>query len=409
MHFINPFRGLRPKEKKASNVTIPSTDHLSKEMVISHKKKNPWSYLNIFNPDGEETKSKKELDVKAKEQFELMKSKSILMKDNNKSFYIYKISSKNHSQVGVIGTAKLSAYDNLHIRGHEDIYFERSQKRFDQMHNLNAQIGPIYVVSPDDDELNKLVKERIQLNPVDSFNSLDGYKHELWIINNENDVDKISEIFNKINRIYIADGHHRVEALSKLSEFKKHQNPNHTGQEAYNYFMVAIFPQSQARILNYNRLIKDLYGYSAKNFIKEVKKKFLVKKEDSPYEPGEPKSFGMYVDKTWYSIKLKQKPEENLFHIINLDINLLHYYLLEPILGIGDARYDQRIDFIAGFHGLKAIEKKVDAGESDIGFSLFATQIEDVISFADKRLTMPPKSTWFDPKPLDGLVAYDFE
>jgi len=409
MHFINPFRGLRPKEKKASNVTIPSTDHLSKEMVVSHKKKNPWSYLNIFNPDGEETKSKKELDVKAKEQFELMKSKSILMKDNNKSFYIYKISSKNHSQVGVIGTAKLSAYDNLHIRGHEDIYFERSQKRFDQMHNLNAQIGPIYVVSPDDDELNKLVKERIQLNPVDSFNSLDGYKHELWIINNENDVDKISEIFNKINRIYIADGHHRVEALSKLSEFKKHQNPNHTGQEAYNYFMVAIFPQSQARILNYNRLIKDLYGYSAKNFIKEVKKKFLVKKEDSPYEPGEPKSFGMYVDKTWYSIKLKQKPEENLFHIINLDINLLHYYLLEPILGIGDARYDQRIDFIAGFHGLKAIEKKVDAGESDIGFSLFATQIEDVISFADKRLTMPPKSTWFDPKPLDGLVAYDFE
>ena len=409
MHFINPFRGLRPKEKKASNVTIPSTDHLSKEMVVSHKKKNPWSYLNIFNPDGEETKSKKELDVKAKEQFELMKSKSILMKDNDKSFYIYKISSKNHSQVGVIGTAKLSAYDNLHIRGHEDIYFERSQKRFDQMHNLNAQIGPIYVVSPDDDELNKLVKERIQLNPVDSFNSLDGYKHELWIINNENDVDKISEIFNKINRIYIADGHHRVEALSKLSEFKKHQNPNHTGQEAYNYFMVAIFPQSQARILNYNRLIKDLYGYSAKNFIKEVKKKFLVKKEDSPYEPGEPKSFGMYVDKTWYSIKLKQKPEENLFHIINLDINLLHYYLLEPILGIGDARYDQRIDFIAGFHGLKAIEKKVDAGESDIGFSLFATQIEDVISFADKRLTMPPKSTWFDPKPLDGLVAYDFE
>ncbi len=409
MHFINPFRGLRPKEKKASNVTIPSTDHLSKEMVVSHKKKNPWSYLNIFNPDGEETKSKKELDVKAKEQFELMKSKSILMKDNNKSFYIYKISSKNHSQVGVIGTAKLSAYDNLHIRGHEDIYFERSQKRFDQMHNLNAQIGPIYVVSPDDDELNKLVKERIQLNPVDSFNSLDGYKHELWIINNQNDVDKISKIFNKINRIYIADGHHRVEALSKLSEFKKHQNPNHTGQEAYNYFMVAIFPQSQARILNYNRLIKDLYGYSAKNFIKEVKKKFLVKKEDSPYEPGEPKSFGMYVDKTWYSIKLKQKPEENLFHIINLDINLLHYYLLEPILGIGDARYDQRIDFIAGFHGLKAIEKKVDAGESDIGFSLFATQIEDVISFADKRLTMPPKSTWFDPKPLDGLVAYDFE
>ena len=409
MHFINPFRGLRPNEKKASNVTIPSTDHLSEEMVASHKKNNPWSYLNIFNPDNVDSKSPKEIEVKAKEQFELMKSKSILLKDNDNSFYIYRISSKNHSQVGIIGAAKLSAYDNLHIRGHEDIFFERSQKRFEQMHNLNAQIGPIYVVSPDDVKLNKLVDERVKLEPAHSFNSLDGFKHELWIINNQSDVLKISELFNKINRIYIADGHHRVEALSKLSEFKKHQNPNHTGEEPYNYFMVAIFPKSQARILNYNRLIKDLYGYSPKDFLKEVKKKFLVKKENQPFEPNEPKSFGMYVDKNWYSIKLKQKPEENLFHIINLDINLLHYYLLEPILGIGDARYDQRIDFIAGFHGLNAIEKKVNSGESDIGFSLFATQIEDVISFADKKLTMPPKSTWFDPKPLDGLVAYDFE
>ena len=409
MHFINPFKGLRPNNKEASNITIPSTDHLSEEMVLSHKKNNPWSYLNIFNPDKSVSKSPEEIEINAKKQFELMKSKSILLKDNNKSFYIYRISSKDHAQVGIIGAAKLSAYDNLHIRGHEDIFFERSQKRFKQMHNLNAQIGPIYVVSPDDIKLNELVDERIQLKPAHSFSSLDGFKHELWVINNQEDVVKISELFNKINRIYIADGHHRVEALSKLSEFRKHQNPNHTGEEPYNYFMVAIFPKSQARILNYNRLIKDLYGYSPKDFLKEVKKKFLVKKEDSPFEPNEPKSFGMYVDKNWYSIKLKEKPEENLFHIINLDINLLHYYLLEPILGIGDARYDQRIDFIAGFHGLNAIEKKVNSGESDIGFSLFATQIEDVINFADKKLTMPPKSTWFDPKPLDGLVAYDFE
>ncbi|MDA9676798.1 DUF1015 family protein [bacterium] len=409
MHFINPFRGLRPNEKKASSVTIPSTDHLSKEMVTNHKKNNPWSYLNIFNPDNKDLKSPREVEIKAKEQFELMKSNSILQKDNHKSFYVYRISSKDHAQIGIIGVAKLSAYDNLHIRGHEDIFFERSQKRFNQMNNLNAQIGPIYVVSPDDNKLNDLVNERIKLKSAHSFDSLDGYKHELWIINDQDDVLKISEIYNKINRIYIADGHHRVEALSKLSEFKKHQNPNHTGTEPYNYFMVAIFPKSQARILNYNRLIKDLYGYSSKDFIREVKKKFFVEKKDAPYEPSEPKSFGMYVDKNWYSIKLKQKPEENLFHIINLDINLLHYYLLEPILGIGDPRYDQRIDFIAGFHGLNAIEKKVNSGESDIGFSLFATQIEDVINFADKQLTMPPKSTWFDPKPLDGLVAYDFE
>ena len=409
MHFINPFKGLRPVKEKASSVSIPSTDHLSEKLITSYKKNNPWSYLNIFNPDGEESKSQKEINLEAKKQFELMKNKSVLMKDNIKSFYIYKISTKNHSQIGIIGTAKLSAYDNLHIRGHEEIYFERSQKRFDQINNLNAQIGPIYVIHPDSNSLNELIEKETVGESTYSFDALDECKHELWIVNEQSTVLKISEIFNKINRIYIADGHHRIEALSKLAEFRKHQNPNHTGNEAYNYFMVAIFPKSQARILDYNRLVKDLYGYNAKDFIKEVKKKFFVKKHNSAYKPSKPKSFGMYVEKNWYSLELKKKPEENLFHIINLDINLLHYYLLEPTLGIGDPRYDNRIDFLAGFHGLEGIEKKVDSGEAEVGFALFPTQIDNIISFADRKLNMPPKSTWFDPKPLDGLVAYDFE
>ena len=190
---------------------------------------------------------------------------------------------------------------------------------------------------------------------------------------------------------------------------KKHQNPKHTGKEPYNYFMVAIFPKSQARILDYNRLIKDLYGYTPGDLIKQIKKNFTVEKQNTSFKPEESRSFGMYLDKNWYSIKLKKNPEKNLFRIINLDINILHEYLLEPILGVGDPRYDQRIDFIAGFHGLDSIEKKVNSGEAKIGFSLLATRIEDVIDFADQELTMPPKSTWFDPKPLDGLVAYDFE
>jgi len=330
-------------------------------------------------------------------------------KDNKNSFYIYKISTKDHAQVGIVGTAKLSAYDNLHIRGHEEIYLERAQKRLKQMDNLNAQVGPIYVIHPDNAELTELIKKEIFSKPTYSFEALDHCKHEMWIINEESKILKICDLFNKINRIYIADGHHRIEALSKFSEFKKHQNPNHTGKEPYNYFMVAIFPKSQARILDYNRLIKDLYGYSPADLIKQIKKNFIVQKQDSSYKPKEARSFGMYLDKNWYSIKLKKNPEKNLFRIINLDINLLHEYLLEPILGVGDPRYDQRIDFIAGFHGLDSIQKKVDSGEAKVGFSLLATRIEDVMDFADQKLTMPPKSTWFDPKPLDGLVAYDFE
>ena len=400
MYFINPFKGLRPTEEKASTVAITSTDHLSKEIVSNHKKNNPWSYLNVFSAEN---------SSKSKEQFESMKKQSILKKDNTNSFYIYKISTNEHAQVGIVGTAKLSAYDNLHIRGHEEIFLQRAQKRLKQMDNLNAQIGPIYVIYPDNEELTKLIKQEIIVSPTYSFEALDHCKHEMWIVNDDSKILKICDLFNSINRIYIADGHHRMQALSKFAEFKKHQNPNHTGKEPYNYFMVAIFPKSQARILDYNRLIKDLYGYSPANFIKQIKKNFTVQKQDTSYKPKEARSFGMYLDKNWYSIKLKKNPEKNLFRIINLDINLLHEYLLEPILGVGDPRYDQRIDFIAGFHGLDSIKKKVDSGEAKVGFSLLATRIEDVMDFADQKLTMPPKSTWFDPKPLDGLVAYDFE
>jgi uncharacterized protein (DUF1015 family) len=400
MYFINPFKGLRPTEEKASTVAITSTDHLSKEVIAKHRKNNQWSYLNVFDAEN---------NSKSKEQFELMKKNSILTKDSKNSFYIYKISTKDHEQVGIVGTAKLSAYDNLHIRGHEEIYLERAQKRQKEMNNLNAQVGPIYVIHPDNEELMELIKKEIFSKPTYSFEALDHCKHEMWIINEESKILKICDLFNKINRIYIADGHHRIEALSKFAEFKKHQNPNHTGKESYNYFMVAIFPKSQARILDYNRLIKDLYGYSPADFVKQIKKNFTVQKQDSSYKPKEARSFGMYLDKNWYSIKLKKNPEKNLFRIINLDINLLHEYLLVPILGVGDPRYDQRIDFIAGFHGLDSIKKKVDSGEAKVGFSLLATRIEDVMDFADQKLTMPPKSTWFDPKPLDGLVVYDFE
>ena len=400
MYFINPFKGLRPTKENASSVTIASTDHLTEDMKKDLLKKNPWNYLNVFN---EENKKK------SKEKFELMKEKSIITKDKNLSFYIYRISKENFKQVGIVGTAKLTAYDNLHIRGHEEIFFERSQKRMKQMDNLNAQIGPIYAVYPDNKQLNDLVEKELVNSPVYSFEGMDESKHEMWVVNDEKKVLKIRDLFNSINRIYIADGHHRMDALLKLSKFKQHQNPNHTGEEAYNFFMIAIFPTSQARILDYNRLIKDLYGYSPKDFIKEIKKKFKVEKQNSSFKPKKSQIFGMYLEKQWYSLELKEKPHQNLFHIINLDINLLHYYLLEPTLGIGDPRHDNRIDFLAGFHGLEAIEKKVDSNEAKVGFALFATQMENVISFADRKLNMPPKSTWFDPKPLDGLVAYDFE
>ena len=409
MYLANPFKGLRPEGAEASSVSLPCTDHLSEEMVKSYKESNPWSYLNIFSPDYKDTKTKSEIEVGAKDRFELMKEKSVISKDTDDSFYIYKMSTEGHSQVGMIATAKISDYDDLHIRGHEKIYVEDSQKRFEQIKNLNAQIGPIYVIYPDEASLDALLKEQTNADPTYSFDAIDGCRHELWVVNDEEKVTQISELFNAVNRTYVADGHHRIAALSRFAEYRKHQNHGHTGEEPYNFFMMALFPKSQARILDYNRLIKDLFGYSPSDFIEQVEEHFVVEKQNSPYRPTALGSFGMYLDNAWYSITLKDKPEAALSGLMNLDINILHHYLLDPILDIGDPRRDTRIGFIAGFHGLESIEKKVDSGEVEVGFSFFPTPMEHVINFADKNLTMPPKSTWFYPKPLDGLVAYDFE
>jgi len=409
MYLANPFKGLRPKGAEASSVSLPSTDHLSEEMIKSYKESNPWSYLNIFSPDYKDTKIKSEIEVGAKDRFELMKEKLVISKDTDDSFYIYKMSTEGHSQIGMIATAKISDYDNLHIRGHEKIYVEDSQKRFEQIKNLNAQIGPIYVIYPDEVSLDALLKEQTNADPTYSFDAIDGCRHELWVVNDEEKVTQISELFNAVNRTYVADGHHRIAALSRFAEYRKHQNHGHTGEEPYNFFMMALFPESQARILDYNRLIKDLFGYSPSDFIEQVEEHFVVEKQNSPYRPTALGSFGMYLDTAWYSITLKDKPEAALSGLMNLDINILHHYLLDPILDIGDPRRDTRIGFIAGFHGLESIEKKVDSGEVEVGFSFFPTPMEHVINFADKNLTMPPKSTWFYPKPLDGLVAYDFE
>ena len=281
MHFVNPFKALRPTTEHAFQVAIPSIDYLTEDITRDQVKNNPWSYLNVFNAEN---------SSKAKQQFELMKKKSILSKDKQSYFYLYRISNKNSTQIGVVGTAKLSSYHDFNIRGHEDIFLKLAETRLKQMDNLNAQIGPIYGVCPDSEDLTNLMNKEIVKSPIYSFDALDQCKHEMWIIEEEDKINEIGNLFDSIKRIYIADGHHRMEALLKLSETKKQQNKNHTGNEPYNFFMVAVFPKSQVTI----------------------------------------------------------------------------------------------------------------------GSTSSAPQIENVISVADKRQTMPPKSTWFDPKPLDGLVAFDF-
>ena len=398
---LKPFKGTRPFNEEAKNIIAPSTDHLSEENIQNIYDKNYWNYLKILNPVGQLKES--ETLLAAKNHFNEMKKNEVIKKDEDPSFYIYEIALNKHKQLGFLALANIEDYSANKIKGHENTYKKRIQERADQMINIETQIGPIYMSYPDDNNINILLKDYITDEPNYDFESFDKSYHKLWCINNESDIIKITQILNQIKSLYIADGHHRMGAMNIISKnFRKNNNNS-------NDFMIAAFPANQSQIFDYNRVIKDLNGFSENEFLEKLKLNFNISQTSQPYKPCTNKNFGMYHHGKWYSLNFIGTIENENDILSNLDISIINNYCLIPILGIKDINNDERIRFIAGSHGLKALEKKVDANNDSVAFSIFPSKIQDVMKVADNKLTMPPKSTWFDPKPLDGLVAYDFE
>ena len=393
---IRPFKGTRPFNEEAKNLIAPSTDHLNEKHLIDIHEKHYWNYLKILNPVGQ----LKETDTlkAAKGHFDEMKNNHIIKQDDSVCFYIYKIKFNNHIQTGFLAVANIRDFIDNKIKGHELTYESRLKERADQMLNIETQIGPIYVSYIDENGLDNLINDLTKSSPDYDFESFDKSHHTLWCIQNPEQINQLSRSINSISSLYIADGHHRIGAMKKISEIN----------ESFNYFMIAAFPKSQSKIFDYNRVIKDLNGLSVSEFIKKIENFFSCKKQSTSFKPKMIKEFGMYHHKQWYSINFKKKEllDDNI--LSNLDINILNQYCLKPILGIQDVNNDERIRFIAGCHGLEALEKKVNDNPNSVAFSLFPTNIDDVIEVANQNLTMPPKTTWFDPKPLDGLVVYEF-
>ena len=397
---LKPFKGTRPFNEDAKNIIAPSTDHLSEENIQNIYDKNYWNYLKVLNPVGKLKES--QTFVAAKNHFNEMKKNEVIKKDENLSFYIYEISLNNHKQLGFLALANIEDYLNNNIKGHENTYKKRMQDRADQMVNIETQIGPIYMSYPEDNNINILLKSFTKNEPNYDFESFDKSYHKLWCVNEELDIRKITKILKSIKSLYIADGHHRMGAMNIISKnFRKNSNNG-------NDFMIAAFPTNQSQIFDYNRVIKDLNGLSKKEFLENLKLYFNVSTCSQPYKPTSNKNFGMYHHGQWYSLNFIGTIENENDILSNLDINIINNYCLIPILGIKDINKDERIRFIAGCHGLEALEKKVDNNNDSVAFSIFPSQIEDVMKVADNKLTMPPKSTWFDPKPLDGLVVYEF-
>ncbi|SVA03929.1 uncharacterized protein METZ01_LOCUS56783 [marine metagenome] len=393
---IRPFKGTRPFNEEAKNLIAPSTDHLNEQHLIDIHEKHYWNYLKILNPVGQ----LKETDTlkAAKGHFDEMKNNHIIKQDDSVCFYIYKIKFNNHIQTGFLAVANIRDFIDNKIKGHELTYESRLKERADQMLNIETQIGPIYVSYIDENGLDNLINDLTKSSPDYDFESFDKSHHTLWCIQNPEQINQLSRSINSISSLYIADGHHRIGAMKKISEIN----------ESFNYFMIAAFPKSQSKIFDYNRVIKDLNGLSVSEFIKKIEDFFYCKRQSTSFRPKKIKEFGMYHHNQWYSLNFKKKEllDDNI--LSNLDINILNQYCLKPILGIQDVNNDERIRFIAGCHGLEALEKKVNDNPDSVAFSLFPTHIDDVIEVANQNLTMPPKTTWFDPKPLDGLVVYEF-
>ena len=393
---IRPFKGTRPFNEEAKNLIAPSTDHLNEKHLIDIHEKHYWNYLKILNPVGQ----LKETDTlkAAKGHFDEMKNNHIIKQDDSVCFYIYKIKFNNHIQTGFLAVANIRDFIDNKIKGHELTYESRLKERADQMLNIETQIGPIYVSYIDENGLDNLINDLTKSSPDYDFESFDKSHHTLWCIQNPEQINQLSRSINSISSLYIADGHHRIGAMKKISEIN----------ESFNYFMIAAFPKSQSKIFDYNRVIKDLNELSVSEFIKKIENFFYCKRQSTSFRPKKIKEFGMYHHNQWYSLNFKKKEllDDNI--LSNLDINILNQYCLKPILGIQDVNNDERIRFIAGCHGLEALEKKVNDNPNSVAFSIFPTNIDDVIEVANQNLTMPPKTTWFDPKPLDGLVVYEF-
>jgi len=393
---IRPFKGTRPFNEEAKNLIAPSTDHLNEKHLIDIHEKHYWNYLKILNPVGQ----LKETDTlkAAKGHFDEMKNNHIIKQDDSVCFYIYKIKFNNHIQTGFLAVANIRDFIDNKIKGHELTYESRLKERADQMLNIETQIGPIYVSYIDENGLDNLINDLTKSSPDYDFESFDKSHHTLWCIQNPEQINQLSRSINSISSLYIADGHHRIGAMKKISEIN----------ESFNYFMIAAFPKSQSKIFDYNRVIKDLNELSVSEFIEKIENFFYCKRQSTSFRPKKIKEFGMYHHNQWYSLNFKKKELLDNNILSNLDINILNQYCLKPILGIQDVNNDERIRFIAGCHGLEALEKKVNDNPNSVAFSIFPTNIDDVIEVANQNLTMPPKTTWFDPKPLDGLVVYEF-
>jgi uncharacterized protein (DUF1015 family) len=404
MPLIRPFRGLRPAPGRAADVAAPPYDVLSTEEARVRATGKPWSFLHISKPEidlpAETDPYAAEVYAKAAENLRRMLDAGVLERDAADCYYAYRMTMGEHVQTGLVAAASVAAYDSNRIRKHEFTRPDKEDDRVRQIEALNAQTGPVLLAYPSDPVVDALLAQTHHGEPEADVTAADGIRHEIWVLREPGLIARITAAFDAMPALYIADGHHRSAAASRVAAAR-----HNGGEKSSDYFLAVIFPHRQMKILDYNRVVKDLNGLSADDFLARLAERFLVSPACGAVKPSCHGEVGLYLPGRWYRLNIDPK----LFcadPVANLDVSLLSDHVLGPILGIADLRRDKRIDFVGGIRGLAELEKRVDSGEMAAAFAMYPTRMENLMAVADSNQVMPPKSTWFEPKLADGLVSH---
>lgn len=409
MAIIRAFKGLRPDPKVAHLVASVPYDVVNREEAAELCKGNPINFLRVtrseIEMDLDTNPYSEEVYQKAKENFDRLIREAPMITDDEPYFYIYRLIWQDVTQTGIAATFSVEDYDNDVILKHEKTRPVKEDDRTNHIINTNAQTGAVFLTYKGIEEVNNIVEETMKKNdPLYDFSTPDGVQHTLWKVPSEaNDIIEFE--VGKTANLYIADGHHRAASASRAQKVKMESNPNHTGDEEYNYFMAVLFPAEQLKVLPYNRIIFEFNDLTEKTFIEKVKANFTLHESNYP-TPEEKGTIGMYLNKQWYMLKPSGNVTPGIAIGDKLDVSILQNFLLKPVLGISDPRTDSNIGFIGGIRGTKELEKFVDSGAAKVAFSMYPVSLDDLINISDAGETMPPKSTWFEPKLRDGFAVH---
>ena len=412
MAIIKPFKGIRPPKELVEKVESRPYDVLDSEEARAEAGDNEMSLYHIIKPEIDFPVGTSEYDPrvyeKAAQNFQKFQDNGWLVQDDKEQYYIYAQTMNGKTQYGLVVGAYVNDYLTGVIKKHELTRRDKEEDRMKHVRVNNANIEPVFFAYPDNEVLDRLIMRYAATEPeYDFIAPVDGFRHQLWVISNDADIKTVTDEFAKMPSLYIADGHHRSAAAALVGAEKQKQNPNHRGDEEYNYFMAVCFQASQLTILDYNRVVKDLNGLTSEQFLEALRKNFIVEDKGTDiYKPARLHEFSLYLDEHWYSLTAKEGTYDNTDPIGVLDVDISSRLILDEILQIGDLRSSQRIDFVGGLRGLGELKRRVDSGEMRAALALYPVSMQQIMDIADSGKIMPPKATWFEPKLRSGLIIH---